>query len=432
MGVIAISNAFSSSLNCRKELKPPSQTVKNPRKFQSEIWNLKDSDLQVTFIANKTQSNENSKELPKSSSLTPITKNDPLGALSTVTHQHYIETSRKDLDSLNIKRRLFDYKPFEEETKVELRNVNVKESDFLFEKLKQKTVNPSNGTSSGKSEGEEEDSDYEYEYEDEYEDEEDEDDDDDDENYEDEDSNLEEDEEVLSSAGSSLKPRNGSFNSDKSNNALENCVPFNAPAKSSNQPNESFSNYSNSNSQKNDTINPSTPKSTFVANKLSFLMRKVENTFEVSKSYLTDIKDAFVREAVSPLNQQEISSKLKSISNYQINPAHYLNNLNNLVKSNSNSANFNYGGSQSSSNQGQNEALVPHSSENSNNTKHSKLWNKNSHAVDLDELPADDSFKSLSLKWWGLDEDGDLLSSKKLNYDLNRIMLEISISSCNV
>ena len=81
---------------------------------------------------------------------------------------------------------------------------------------------------------------------------------------------------------------------------------------------------------KNSTFN--TPN--IMTNKFSSFMKKMESSIEMNKikgvtKYLSDksaeFKDVIMANAVSPLNQQEITSKLKSFSNYQLNPAQYLN-----------------------------------------------------------------------------------------------------------
>ncbi len=181
----------------------------------------------------------------------------------------------------------------------------------------------------------------------------------------------------------------------------------------------------------------------------------MENSIEINKikegvtKYISDksseLKDVIMTNVtVSPLNQQEITSKLKSLSNYQINPAQY---LNGLVKSNST-----YSSSQASNQTNQSVNITRNSmsytklsnqtprssyaSHNSLNTidqqfKQSEIRNESLN-IDLDNIPDDDTFKSLSIKWWGIDQDGDSTTNISDDVQNDSVLIDVQMSSCNL
>ena len=390
MGIVAVSQVLHLKFKKTKM----NAKEKNISRCRSDefIGEKLRSEITVTLNLKEnkaTNLEEKSSEIPKSLSLTPIIKNDPLGGLpqtGPVKKVHQISQT-------------------ESEVKMEVRSV-VKTSDFLFEKA----LKPggSNGSSSGGKSEEDLYTDYEYDYE--Y-DEEDED------FYEDSSFEEEDSEEEFSNESAShsfigksqleATPTKQGDGSIKSSSRFTSSHSVNStPSFSTNKVTEA--------------IKSNTPK--FVVNKFSSFMRKMENTLEVSKNLMDAVK-----EVVSPLNQHELSSKIqKSLSNYQMSAMPYLN-LNSLVTSNS--ANFGSQHSLSRKNETQHNSEADLARLAAGQSKASRANLEST--LDLDPLPEDQSLKSRSIKWWGFEHDGDLVSLKPKTLETGPTLIDIYMTSCN-
>ena len=171
----------------------------------------------------------------------------------------------------------------------------------------------------------------------------------------------------------------------------------------------------------------------FSSAKVTSLMSKMGKSIESSGSrikvvgqFLNDKYQETKEVILSNTSQQELSSKFRSVSNYSFNT----NYINGLVKSSTSSTGF-----------GQKPPIGVNgkhtsSSDNIANGENSSTLNKLLSAVDLDAVPVDDSFKHLTLKWWGLDKidefdyntsDSDYENSKQ-NTDM---LIDIQMTSCN-
>jgi hypothetical protein len=381
---------------------------------------------------------------------------DPLTALKNSTPtSSYNEINSKRPNELNeVRKRLFDYKPFAD-NQVKLDQVDCKSIKEL------KTSENNSATRLNGSRLNEQnqrksiyDSDFDYENEDWDEYDEDEefysDNDDDDEEQEEEEYGSEEDDDFDNDedidSGDEMNHESDLESSIASNkfklNSRENLDEMRSTNKSfadslieevasSSQENglnssnmrrnDSFTSPTNGETaKKTNNINfiPMTPL--FNSSKLASLMRKVENSIENSSTtfkgvsrFITDksieIKDVIL----SNTNQQNLASKLKSISGYNLNSPI---SLSNFIRS-----------------QSSNQTFTPNTTNSKlNGSKHAKeaeLINKYILSkLDLDEVPRDDSFRPLTLKWWGIDKRDDLINSEKSDID---ILIDIQITSCN-
>lgn len=335
-------------------------------------------------------------------------QDDPLNAFNQLAIDDELKRNDIGTEEQILKKRLFDYKPF---ASTEDKH---SPSDFIFEKVPVENDQLENvqkeivyGSHSDCLEENlsyndtEDEEDYEHDEEGDEGDEDDEDDFDDYEYDEESDYNYSD---------------KASCNDMKSNNSNRS---INASIKSINSASDLTA---CSSSKKQEESGFDTPKPASV-NRFSMFMKKMENTVEMGKikgvtKFITDksaeLKDAIITGAVSPLSQQEITSKLKSFSNYQINAGQY---LNGLVKSNS---------SYTSSN-----------SAPSLQSQQKKLRNQASlnDELELEALPDDEElYKPISTKWWmgsSLEKDGDPKNEKSMPILDEQFLLDIKISSCN-
>lgn len=159
-------------------------------------------------------------------------------------------------------------------------------------------------------------------------------------------------------------------------------------------------------------------------------MKKMENSIETSGSKLKGVRQFLTDKSIeikdvimSNTNQQDITSKLKSLSNYQIKTPDY---LNGFVKSTSAfSVKLNNSQSNMSFNGLTNGDRIKRS-----DTSLDKTNIDFTNSLDLDSLPVDESFKPLSLNWWGINKSLDYLEGT-LN-ESSEMLIDIQISSCNL
>jgi hypothetical protein len=174
-----------------------------------------------------------------------------------------------------------------------------------------------------------------------------------------------------------------------------------------------------------------TPKT--VPNKFSFgnMWKRVESSVDYNKiksvveGTYSELKEVVLSNApISPLNQQEITSKLKSLSNYQINAGQY---LNGLVKSNSTySPTTSYGEANSRKTAETQTVSYAQNNRHRSNTESSDLA-----GLDLNPLPDDETYKPINIKWWQFEQDGDAKNKKKSSLHENTLV-DVQISSCNM
>jgi len=383
-------------------------------------------------------------------------RNDPLNAFAMNTIDECLKQNQIEEDEIN--KRLFDYKPFEKEenSKTIPQDNKQIESDFVFEKIedplihnviKEESYQPSLETTPedihSRSQDTEDNSSY-------YDTDEDEEDDElgGDSSYGQSDDSYDSHDDLDRLAvrsNDSVRSINGSTQSGSAISAIDishqsgetvslKSGHFLSP------PNKQVSSNSNSSAAGTggglfETPNP-------VANKLSMFMKRMETSIEMSgklkgqvSKFLSEksneLKDAMITSGVSP--QEVVTSKLRSFSNYQINPGQY---LNGLVKSNS---------TYSNSTNNSHSATVKTkggSSETPTSSFQRKLFEKQktvtelfeSAKLDLDAFPDDDSYKALSVKWWGLEQSGDakkVVSEAELEAK-KKFLVDVQMSSCNM
>lgn len=159
--------------------------------------------------------------------------------------------------------------------------------------------------------------------------------------------------------------------------------------------------------------------------KVMSLMKRMGKTIDNSekfknvKDFLSE-KTTVIKEVImSNTHQQDIPSKLKSLSNYQIRTP-----LNGLVKSSTNAAGFSAPNSASNTN----------TAASSNSTQNAFNVHSN---IDVENLPVDDAFAQLPLDWWGFDKKSynvnfaDYYSQQEQVDPLPDVLVDIQISSCN-
>ena len=141
------------------------------------------------------------------------------------------------------------------------------------------------------------------------------------------------------------------------------------------------------------------------------MIKKVEDSIDINriKDRSIEIKDAIMTN-LTPLNQQDLTSRLKSFSGYQLNTAY-----NNLTKS--------------ASNQFMSKNNHPKNRTSNTNFECNNLITYP--ILDLDPFPEDDSFKPLSLKWWNFQYDGQIKTEEINIQTQDEILLDIQMSSCN-
>lgn len=161
------------------------------------------------------------------------------------------------------------------------------------------------------------------------------------------------------------------------------------------------------------------------------MWKKVESSVDYGKiksaveGKYSELKEVVLSNApISPLNQQEITSKLKSFSNYQINAGQY---LNGLVKSNS--------AYPPSTNYAQSNARKSHETP-TGAYGYSRLKasaESEFACLDLEPIPDDDTYKPISIKWWQFEQDGDVKNMKKVAPGPNEnTLVDVQMSSCNM
>lgn len=102
------------------------QKTVNQKKPVHVFKSLNDiTSIEVNFL--------NEKSHKKASFMTPITKNDPLGAFNDRNHSTH-HKPHTTVEDNNIKKRLFDYKPFADTTRSQTTTVTVGKSDFIYAK----------------------------------------------------------------------------------------------------------------------------------------------------------------------------------------------------------------------------------------------------------------------------------------------------------
>jgi hypothetical protein len=118
---------------------------------------------------------------------------------------------------------------------------------------------------------------------------------------------------------------------------------------------------------------------------------------------------------VTPLNQHDLTSRLKSFSGYQLNTAY-----NHLTKSASNQ-------------------FTPKNNQPKNKISQNNLDKDylNLSSVNLEPITEDDSFKPLPLKWWDFQYDGRLVTDETVTRNnefqiKDDILIDIQMSSCNL
>lgn len=336
---------------------------------------------------------------------------DPLGAFiakPAVSKESIItnEIIENQLKTKEINKRLFDYKPFAIEEQKE-----VIKSDFIFQKPQVNQLDSDvEYENSDACEEESEESDEYYE------------DDNDDETDDDEDDSYDDEHVFIPPKGTNKS--NLSYNgtiesSENSNNLTENCVPI------------STLNTQNDNNLLNTPVNSNkkqtytTPNTATVTSLFSTFRKKIENSVDINrlKGILSD-KSSEIKEAimtnVSPLNQQDITNKIKSFSNYQLYTNPY---VNSFTKSPSNqfiSKNF-----QSNLNKTPPSASSQNSSDTNSSTQQVP-------SLDLEPFQVDESSEQLTIKWWGFEYDGRKITEiNKINNDLENVLIDIQMSSCN-
>ncbi len=196
------------------------------------------------------------------------------------------------------------------------------------------------------------------------------------------------------------------------------------------------------------------PITPFFGTKMMSFMRRMENSIETSSSKLKGVskvlmdKTEYIKEVImSNTNGQDITSRLKSMSNYNIgSPQQY---INGLVKSNTNLNEFNGGPASANryaSANGNNltpaESVSSQTSLDNNNLNSSAGYLAAS--MDLEPIANDDTFKPLSIKWWCLDKTEDYLNFidfclEEKNGDLNgclkrlnEALIDVQMTSCNL
>ena len=441
------------------------ELIKNLNLSNSSL-NSSYSSIKITFVdelRNKEQQKTNNKS---NVSPVPITQNDPLGAFSywnrsisnlkdTPTSAIVNSKNNKILNNFNdIKRRLFDYKPFAD---------SVKNSDFLYEKPAQKKQQTETTSYY--------DSDLYSETEDSEENEQNSDENSNEGHYlenEDEKNGSdafddEEDDELGSESDSvdvdsnyhkkSLNAnndnsnhlnvhKNGSNLSQGSNSTSTGSGDMNGLATQSPADIESNSVNSSGSTVNSKKSSFSSPFSKLLSQtKMLSLVESSTSKLKGAAQFLTDksyeIKDVIM----SNTNQHDITNKLKTFSsNYQINTPTY---LNGFMKSKTSLTTFN-------SNQmsgGTPHLATPSGSggsgskklKNSSNvynfvTTSAQIDHVLEHNIafeskfDLEQIPSDETFKQLTLNWWGLDKDGNsVMATSKLD----EMLVDVQISSCN-
>jgi hypothetical protein len=334
--------------------------------------------------------------------------NDPLGAFSKNKNSYNVSffnnnsiENRKNKEQIN--KRLFDYEPFSDEKK--------KNSDFLYEKNQtncQEIIRV--------------DSDYEYEnngnydYEDEEEKNDDDDDDSneyndygDDDDYDNYDDDCKESNESIDYYNDEkVNENNFDIKSDKNILFINNLE--NTPETSVKENNFE----TETNVQSNITNNKSNTSA--VTSLFSSFRKKVVTSIDINKikEIITDksleIKDVIM----TPINQQELTNRLRSFSGYQLTPKQYVNNFAKSTSSQFMSENFQ-------------KILKKNSNQNDDMNNHISQYNE------IESFPDDDSFKQLNLKWWGFDYDGRKINQENKYNDFDdNILLDIQISSCNL
>ncbi len=161
----------------------------------------------------------------------------------------------------------------------------------------------------------------------------------------------------------------------------------------------------------------SSPFSKILANKKvsSFIQSsgtKLKNMTDILTEKSLDIKDSFILNT----NQQELTSKLKSMSNYTISTPKI---LNALTKSNSNTSNLNNESKYENNNNNNRSKSKQHAM----NTDVFEINLARDSKIDLEEIPTsnDDTFQSIPFEWWNYHKN--LINSQ--------ICVEVQISSCN-
>ena len=182
--------------------------------------------------------------------------------------------------------------------------------------------------------------------------------------------------------------------------------------------NNSFAEKSNTNITNKQSNEQTTPPSS-VTNLFSSFRKKVENSIDINRinriitERSTEIKEIMTN--VTPLNKQDLTSRLKSFSGYQLNNAY-----NNLTKSASNQF--------MSKNSSQHKNKMSPNNPDKNYLKAS--------AFDLEPIPDDESFKPLAFKWWNFQYDGRVateetaIQSSKLKIP-DDTLIDVQMSSCN-
>jgi len=168
------------------------------------------------------------------------------------------------------------------------------------------------------------------------------------------------------------------------------------------------------NVQSNITNNKSNTSA--VTSLFSSFRKKVVTSIDINKikEIITDksleIKDVIM----TPINQQELTNRLRSFSGYQLTPKQYVNNFAKSTSSQFMSENFQ-------------KILKKNSNQNDDMNNHISQYNE------IESFPDDDSFKQLNLKWWGFDYDGRKINQENKYNDFDdNILLDIQISSCNL
>jgi len=367
---------------------------------------------------------------------------DPLNAFAKEALDD--EAKRSLVETEEIKRRLFDYKPFENQEPTPTTTtaeITTAESDFIFEKIEQpliRTVVKEEPVEDNFSRSHTDDNASYYETGDDYEEEEEEDDEPEDESFYEEDSNdsydsgdedddsnqlpVRSNESVRSINGSIQSGRSVVETAQQSGEAVSLKSGLASPPARPQVP-------VGSNNSGGGFETPST-----MTNKLSMFMKRMETSIEISgklkgqvSKFLSEkgseLKDAMLTSSVSP--QEVVTNKLRSFSNYQLNPGQY---LNGLVKSNST---FAGGYSQAAGG-----AETPTSSFQRKlfERQRSVIEPVESAKLDLEPFPDDESYKAISVKWWGLEQDGDgkRVVSEAEEEARRQVLVDVRISSCNM
>jgi hypothetical protein len=474
-GILTVSK-FMKSSKTKQPNNPNShlQLMKNLNISNASL-NSSISSKKITFL------NEIKKE--SSASLknpVQVTQDDPLGAFSqdreatpstitnsiTTVNNNKQASTNKILNNFDdIKRRLFDYKPFADQTKT---------SDFLYERK----VEPEKVMKQQRRQPEVEDS-YDSDLYTDSEDEsfengsrslENESDFYDDEvngegdlsegEYNEEDIEEEDDLENESSDNSFTK-RGGNTNGKRTTTNMNNSSQDshldaygseNGDAKRNTTAsrttidieNISVSSGSNlrnvtSNSSAKSTSSPfSSPFSKLISSSKMFSLvessaSKLKGVTQFITEKSTEIKDVIM----SNSNQQDLSDKLRTFSNYQVNTPTY---LNDFIKSKTSLTGLSGAASASTAMNGTKKnayqssapersnayGLMPSTQQIDYALEHNVAFESK---FDLEQIPSDETFKPLPMSWWDIEKDSQAGSNFQASF--KQIYVDVQISSCN-